>query len=484
MTTKKKKKKKSAWDEGELARLTFHGGAGTVTGSCYRLETRASRLLVECGLFQGGPEAERANRAPFGFEPRELDAVVLTHAHLDHSGRTPLLARRGYRGPIHATTPTTAVTRILLLDAAHIQEQDAAAWNRRRARQGKPRLEPLTTIEDAEDAIEALVAHPFRERFRLTEDVDARFLPAGHILGAASVELFVRGAGVERRILFSGDLGRERDPLLVDADPPPDGELVLVETTYGDRDHRDLAATLDELVEIFRSAEESGGNVLVPVFAVGRAQELLYHVGRLERQGRLRPRPTFLDSPMAIDVTRLYRRNADCCRDVVDADGPIATAELAFTRDAADSMALNQRRGITILAGSGMCEGGRILHHLKHNLWRADAHLVIVGFQAQGSLGRALVDGARNVRVLGERIAVRSAIHTLGGFSAHADRSELLRWCQRVRGPKTTFVLVHGEEDRRAAFARALSERGERRVLVPRAGATLSLPRGGEPRWL
>lgn len=475
----------------ELARLSFHGASGTVTGSCYLLETRRSRVLFECGMFQGGRDADRRNAAPFDFDPSSLTAVVLTHAHIDHSGRLPLLCRRGYRGDIHATRPSAALARIMLTDSAHIQEMDVRYANKRRARRGKDPLEPLYTVEDAEDAIEALVPHAFRVRERLTEDVEIRFVPAGHILGAASVEAWVRDGDVERRIVFSGDLGRDEDPLLVEPEPPAPseglagGDLVLVETTYGDRDHKDTERTMDELVDILAAAQKDGGNVIVPVFAVGRAQEILYFLGKLEREGRVRPRPTYLDSPMAIDVTRLYRRNADCCRDIVDADGPIATEQLAFTRDAQQSMELNGRRGVTILSASGMCDGGRIVHHLKHNLWRPDTQLVIVGYQAQGSLGRRIIDGARNVTILGERVAVRAKVHTLGGFSAHAGQSELLGWCKKAAGANTTFVLVHGEEDRRAAFGKLLGERLGRPTLAPAQGATLALPRAGDDyRWV
>lgn len=469
----------------DLARLSFHGAAGTVTGSCYLLETRRSRVLFECGMFQGGRDADRKNAAPFDFEPSSLSAVVLTHAHIDHSGRLPLLCRRGYRGDIHATRPTAALARIMLADSAHIQEMDVRFVNKRRARRGKEPLEPLYTMEDAEDAIEALVRHPFHERERLTEDVEVRFVPAGHILGAASVEVWVRDGDDEKKIVFSGDLGRDEDPLLVEPDPPGGGDLVLVETTYGDRDHKDTDDTMTELAEIFASAKTSGGNVIVPVFAVGRAQEILYYLGKLEREGRIRPRPTYLDSPMAIDVTRLYRRNADCCRDVVDADGPIATEQLAFTRDAQASMQLNGRRGVTILSASGMCDAGRIVHHLKHNLWRPDTHLVIVGYQARGSIGRRIVDGAPNVTILGERVAVRAQVHTLGGFSAHAGQSELLGWCRRATGPNTTFVLVHGEEDRRATFGRLLETELGRPSLAPARGGALAIPRAGDDyRWV
>lgn len=469
----------------QLARLSFHGAAGGVTGSCYLLETRRSRVLVECGMFQGGRDADRKNAAPFDFEPSSLTTVVLTHAHIDHSGRLPLLHRRGYRGDIHATRPTCALARIMLADSAHIQEMDIRFANKRRARRGKEPLEPLYTMEDAEEAIGSLVHHPFRQRERLTDDLEVRFAPAGHILGAASVEIWVRDGDVERKIVFSGDLGRDEDPLLVEPEPPADGDLVLVETTYGDRDHRNTDDTMGELVDVFAAAQKSGGNVIVPVFAVGRAQEILYYLGKLEREGRVRPRPTYLDSPMAIDVTRLYRRNADCCRDIVDADGPIATEQLEFTRDAQQSMLLNGRRGVTILSASGMCDGGRIVHHLKHNLWRPDTHLVIVGFQAQGSLGRRIIDGAPNVTILGERVAVRAAVHTLGGFSAHAGQSELLGWCRRAAGPDTTFVLVHGEDDRRATFGRLLGEKLGRPTLTPALGGTLAIPHAGdEYRWL
>lgn len=468
-------------DPRELARLTFHGAAGTVTGSCYRLETHRSTVLVECGMFQGGRDAEAKNAAPFDFETGSIDAVVLTHAHIDHSGRLPLLFRRGYRGDIHLSQASADLASILLEDSAHVQAMDARFMNRRRQRRGLEPVEPLYTLEEAERAIRSFVPRDFGERERLTEDIDIRFRPAGHILGAATVELWIRDGEEERRIVFSGDLGREEDPLLVPPDvPEPESskpDLVLVETTYGDRDHKDAAGTLEELARILETA--GPGNIVIPTFAVGRAQELIYYIGQLEREGRVHARPTFLDSPMAIDVTRLYQRNAGCCRDLVDADGPITTAQLAYTRTPEQSMSLNHREGITILSASGMCDGGRIQHHLKHNLWRPEAHVVFVGYQARGSLGRRIVDGASSVSFLGQRVAVRAGVHTLGGFSAHAGRSELIDWCRRVKGHETTFVLVHGEDRGRTGLAPAIQEQIGRPTLSPELGDAISIPRDG-----
>lgn len=472
------------WQPDELVRLRFDGAANEVTGSRFLLRTEHARVLFECGLHQGSRETWALNRAPFGFDPVQLDAVVLTHAHLDHSGLLPRLVQGDFRGPIHATAGTAKLAEILLLDAAHIQESDAKRRSRRNLRRGRDPVEPLYRRPDAEKALAQIAPAPFGERVEVAPGVAVRFRPAGHILGAAHVEVFVQEDDGERRIVLSGDVGREGDPLVCDPDPPTAADLVLLESTYGDRDHRDRAATEAELVEILQATAESGGNVLIPVFAVGRAQSVLHAIGEFERRGLIEPRRVYLDSPMAVDVTHLYRSREFGCR--VGTDGPpaeIATRKLVFTRNWEDSMQINFQRGVIVLAASGMCDAGRILHHLKHQLWKPDSHIVFTGYQAAGTRGRAIVDGARMIRVLGEDIAVKARVHTLGGFSAHAGQSELVAWYDGI-AERPPLVLIHGETEKRATLARVIEERTGVRAAQPDRGDELVLRRGvREPSW-
>ncbi len=475
----------------ELLRLTFHGAAGEVTGSAFLLETRGGSVLVECGLFQGGRDAAARNRRPFPFDPRGVDAVLLTHAHIDHTGLLPRLVREGFHGPVHATPATCDLLGILLPDAAHIHEQDAQRVSLRRERRrgsGSRLLEPLYTTADAERALGRLSPVPEDQPFKLVDGVSARLRRNGHILGAASAELQVADAGDTRTLVFSGDVGRAADPLLLDPDPPRRADLCLLESTYGDRDHKDLAASLEELAQVLDQAGRAGENVIAPVFAVGRAQELLYYIGRLEREGRIAPRPVYLDSPMAIRVTELYARHPALLAPAIRAelargDGGLDPRELAFCRTPEESMALNARRGVVILAASGMCEAGRVVHHLRHNLWRPEAHVLIVGFQAQGTTGRALVDGARSVRLLGESIAVRARIHTVGGLSAHAGQSELAAFADPMLAGGAELVLVHGEPEKRAALARRLAGAAKAGIHLPQAGDSVVLPPRGRGIW-
>ena len=472
----------------ELARLTFLGAAGEVTGSSFLLESAGARVLFDCGLCQGERHAAVRNQRPFPFDPRGLDALLLTHAHVDHSGLLPRLVRDGFRGRVHATVATGELLGILLRDSAHVNEQDVKRANRQRERSGAKPLEPLYTVADAERALERVEVHPFDVSLEIAGDLRVRYVRAGHILGAASVETWI-GLGederVTRKIVFSGDVGRREEPLLRPPEPPAEADLLLLESTYGDRDHKSLAATLEELAQAIRTAASDGGNVLVPVFAVGRAQELLYHLGVLERAGRIPELPVFLDSPLAIRATELTRRHEDCygapLRAALARNERLEPRQLEFCRTPDESMRLNQRRGIVILSSSGMCEGGRILHHLKHNLWRATTDVVIVGFQAQGTLGRALVGGAKKVRIFGEEIAVRAKIHTLGGFSAHAGQSELVHWSEALRASGACVALVHGEPEKRAALAARLAGETRGEVWQPLRGDIISLRRVGEP---
>jgi metallo-beta-lactamase family protein len=464
--------------------LEFFGAAGEVTGSCHVLRVGRSTVLLDCGLIQGGATPHERNRAPFPFEPGSVDAVVLSHAHVDHCGRLPLLRQRGFRGPIYATAATRDLARILLSDSAKLAERDAERENRRRARDGhKRRVEPLYSTEDAEATLRQFRTVPYGRSVAVQDGVELRFRDAGHILGSASVWLDLKEGNLERRLVFSGDLGQYDSPILRDPEPGEGADLVLMESTYGDRMHRKRDQTLVEFGEIIQTARRSGGNVLIPAFAVGRSQELLYELGMHFEEWQLEEWQIFLDSPMAIEATGVYWEHADlydeeAARFRRRAHSLPPLPNLKLCRTAEESMAVNRiRQGAIVIAGSGMCTGGRIVHHLKHNLERPECHLVFTGFQAQGTLGRALVDGRESVRIHGSELDVVMRVHTLGGFSAHGDQADLLRWYEGVGG-RAPVWLVHGENSASAGLREALLERG---IEVEIAERGLRLDLGATP---
>ncbi|HTQ76986.1 MAG TPA: MBL fold metallo-hydrolase [Burkholderiales bacterium] len=461
-------------------KLSFHGADRGVTGSCHLLECAGRRVLVDCGLFQGGRELEEENAEPFGFDPAAIDAVLLTHAHLDHCGRLPLLAKRGFRGEIVTTAPTRELARLVMLDAAHLQEEEARRRERWAARRGKEAgaIGPLYTVLDAlnvQDAFGRVAA--YGEPLAIAPGIRATFLDAGHILGSASVVLDLEEGGRKRRVLFSGDLGNSGRPLLRDPAIPPQADAVVMETTYGDRLHRPFAPSVEELYQAVADTFERGGNAIIPTFALERAQELLYYLRAGIEQRRLpRAIQVFLDSPMAISATEIFGRHPafygartrELFREGRD---PFRLPGLHFTRETADSMSINRIvAGAVIMAGSGMCTGGRVRHHLRHNLAREHCSVVFVGFAAQGTLARRIIDGAKSVRIFGEEVAVRARIHTINGFSAHADRDELLAWHGHTRAPRT--FLVHGDEPAMQAFAQRLRDT---RVEMPRLNQVFEL---------
>lgn len=466
-----------------MAQLTFLGATGEVTGSRYLLATDSASVLLECGIRQGGAEAERGNRASLRRLAAALDAVVLSHGHLDHAGLLPKLVRDGYRGPVYCTTGTRDLLDIMLRDAAFVMGKDIEWENKKRERAGRKLLEPIYTLDDVEAALELCEALPFGKSATIAEGIDLVLHDAGHILGSAIVDVMIDSGGRRRHLVFSGDLGNADSVLMNEPTRLEHADAVLIESTYGDRDHRPLDQTLDELAGILAEADRNGGNVLIPAFAVGRTQEVLYHLGMLYHEGRLPQQKVFLDSPMAIGVTRLYDRR----RHLLDADDldrleeagsralERALPPLRFSASVEDSMAINRiKGGAIIIAGAGMCSGGRIRHHLKYNLWRQQNHVVIVGFQAEGTLGRMLVDGIRKVRLLGSEIAVKAQIHTLGGFSAHAGQSQLMAWAKGFRN-RPVFYLVHGEQGAREALAAAMTQAGGLDAQIPQLGATITI---------
>lgn len=456
-------------------RLTFLGAAKEVTGSCFLVETSECRFIVDCGLFQGGSEATERNRAAFGFDARTLNFALLTHAHLDHCGRLPLLPMRGFRGAIFSTRPTADLVRIMLKDSAHISAKDAE-WSARHARRGRraETIEPLYTIDDVERLMLQVSGVPYDVEVKPHASVRVRFRQAGHILGAAILELWVQDGGRERKLVFSGDLGQPGRPIVQDPAIIDNADVVVVESTYGNRLHKSMEATLDELVEVVQRTLETGhGNVLIPVFALGRTQEMLYYFYSLVKSGRLKNLHVFVDSPLAHEATNITLAH----HEVLDEAAKEFVAHFRnrtlpfvcrFTQSVEESMFLNSvRSGAVIMAASGMCEGGRIRHHLRYNLNRPECAIVFAGFQVARTLGRQMVDGARNVRLFGESIPVRASVHTLGGLSAHGDQDALIGWLRGFkRKPKQCFV-VHGEEATAVAFADAARRALKWTIAVP-----------------
>jgi metallo-beta-lactamase family protein len=460
-----------------LMRVHFRGAAGEVTGSQYLLEFGERRVLLECGIIQGGRNERARNAAAFGFDPRTLDAVVVSHAHIDHIGRLPLLVSRGYRGPIYATRATADLARIMLEDSASLAAADAERENRSRERRGDALIAPLYLLRDVADTLRLMQPLDYGERRDILPGLGLRFEDAGHIIGSAVVELVATRGSERRTLVFSGDIGPDDTPILRDPTPLHDADLVLLESTYGDRNHRSREETVRELGTILASARNSGGNVLIPAFAVGRTQEILFWMARHFDDWHLGEWQIFLDSPMATKVTELYKRHSDLFGDsarsgVADGANPFRMPNLRLITDVQDSMALNRRAGgCIIIAGSGMCNGGRIRHHLRHNLWRENCNIIFPGYQAQGTLGRELVDGAAFVNVFGERIRVRAQRHTIGGLSAHADQGGLAAWYGHFRS-RPPVVLVHGEDRAREGLAARLRADFRADVSLAKAGGT------------
>ena len=461
-------------------KLTFLGAAGEVTGSCLRVDHERGSFLVDCGLFQGGREAERKNREALDFDLRDIDFVLLTHAHLDHSGLVPRLVALGYKGRFFTTAATVDLLGVMLMDSAHIQEKEAE-WALRSTRSRKAgrggNLVPLYTVEQARSSLGRLRALGFDEMVEVGHGVRCRFRNAGHILGSAIIEIDVEERGHSRRLVVSGDLGQPMRPVLQDPVQIPAADYLCVESTYGNRAHRSFAETCDELAEVLRrTLKVDGGNVIIPAFAVGRTQELLFVLADLVRAGRIDRLDVVVDSPMASAVTELTVRHDDLWDDETrelyawtrqHAD----RFNLRFVQDVEESMALNSvRGGLVIISASGMCDAGRIKHHLRYNLGRRECAIVIAGFQAAGTLGRRLVDGARQVTLFRERIPVRARIHTIGGLSAHADQPALLNWLRGFRSPPRRTYVVHGEPTAAAALAEVVErELGWREVAVAEA---------------
>ena len=450
---------------------TLGAAGGEVTGSAYLVETKSARVLLDCGLFQGGQRADALNRAELPVS--KLDAVLITHGHLDHTGRLPLLAKAGYAGPVFATQATIEMASLILRDSAHIQTQDIERVNRKRERAGEPALEPLYTAAHAEAIIERFKAVPYRQAVPVAPGIQAVWTEAGHMLGSASIQLIVDDAGKTKRIVFSGDLGPRNAPILKDYEPFRQADMVFLESTYGDRDHQPLGQTVEQFITIVQAAVKARGKILVPTFAVGRAQLLMTLLSQMFRRKLVPPFPIFLDSPMAIAATEIYEHHHELFDEEMlkyIAQKPVREdlSTLKVCPTAEDSKKINDQPGpCLVMAGAGMCNAGRILHHLKANLWKPETHVIIVGYQGDGSLGRRLVNGEKLVSIFGEKIAVKAQIHTLGGFSAHAGQTDLLAWFNVIAPSQPRVVLTHGENPQREILAKLIEQRYQLRPQLP-----------------
>ncbi|MBN7820551.1 MBL fold metallo-hydrolase RNA specificity domain-containing protein [Bowmanella yangjiangensis] len=465
-----------------MATIQFLGAAQEVTGSCHLLESeQIGKVLLDCGMHQGGDIIDRLENEDFEFNPHSIDAVVLSHAHLDHSGMLPKLVNQGFNGPIYCTQATVDLLDIMLRDSAGLYERDLERENLRRKRQGKKLLKPQYRMQDVEHTLSLCVGLDYCEQVLLGTNAKLRLHDAGHILGSSIVEITFNERGQNKCLVFSGDLGKRNAVLMNDPSYLKHANLVLMESTYGDREHKNEDDTLQQLEGILAETWQRGGNVMIPSFAVGRTQELLFYLGCLHQQGKLDNWQIFLDSPMAIEVTRIYEKwvelldPKDTAHLHLDHHKPLEDflPNLFMAVTPEDSMAINKiARGAIVIAGSGMCNGGRIRHHFKQRIWNKNNTLIFVGFQARGTLGRVLVDGAKHIKLFGEPYLVKARIETLGGFSAHAGQSGLIKWIGQFK-PQPKVVLVHGEPLAQQALADKLWQEQQLAVEIPQKNQSM-----------
>lgn len=456
-------------------KLSFFGAAKTVTGSLFLLETERSAILVDCGMFQGGKAMDEVNYLPFAFDVSKIDAVVLTHAHIDHSGRLPKLLKEGFAGKIIATKATSDLCDIMLKDSAHIQEMEAQWANRKKMRKGEPAEEALYTTQDAEDVLKLFAPVIFGKRTAVTDDISVNYIGSGHMLGSGFAEIFVTENGVETKYVFSGDVGNYNQPLLPDPSLLTTADYLILEATYGNRYHDDLLTYRTKLLDVILQTLRKGGNVVIPSFAVGRTQEILYEINHYKENNMLAEFadvPVYVDSPLAIDATEIFKRyyhlsDADTQALLKDGDDPLMFVGLQYSSTTEESIAINfDTEPKIILSASGMCDAGRIRHHLKNNLWRKNSAIVFVGYQADGSLGRMLLEGAKTVKLFGEDVAVNASIYDIDAYSGHADLNGLLNVIATMQTKPKKIVLVHGEEDALVNLAAEIKKKFNIRTLI------------------
>jgi len=456
-------------------KLQFLGAVQNVTGSRHLLEANGTRILIDCGMYQERQFRNR-NWEPFPIAPESIDAVLLTHAHLDHCGLLPKLVREGFKGRIYCTSATAEIAQIILLDSAHIQEEDTKYKRQRHEKQGRKKsfpVVPLYTIADAEACFPHFAPIEYREAVQLGDGVEATFYDAGHVLGSAIIRAKVRQAGEERIIIFSGDIGRPHRPIVCDPTVFDTADYVLIESTYGDRVHHGPEDTKKLIGEVINSTAKAGGNIIVPSFALERSQDVLYYINELLLKKEIPKLRIFLDSPMASRITKVFKNHAELFDEemtelVNNHHSPFELGNLEMAGTSDESKAINKiREPIMIIAGSGMCTGGRVKHHLVNNITRPKCTIMFVGYQAVGTLGRSIVNGAEKVRILGTRYPVKARVVKIGGFSAHADRDELLGWLSKLDIPPRGVFVVHGEADSAKAFGNYIRKTTGWNVTVP-----------------
>ena len=466
-------------------KIEFLGAAKLVTGSNILVTTGKYKVLLDCGLFQGSEDLEELNKEKFHFDPSDIDFLLLSHSHIDHSGRIPKLVKEGFRGKIYCTKATKDLCEIMLVDSAHIQVSDTEWENRKGKRSGKAPVEPLYTVEDALLSLRYFESVLYDQKVQINEEISVRFRDAGHILGSSIVELWIEENDDTVKIVFSGDLGMRNKPLIHDPEFIEEADYLILESTYGNRTHENVEKRVEKLVDVINKTVLRGGTVLIPSFAVGRTQELIYELKQyyennkeLEQFMRV---PIYIDSPMAISATQIFKRNSYAFNDtakelILSGDNPLDFENLYFVRDYKESMALNNSDfPKVIISASGMCTAGRIRHHLKHNLWKAKNSVVFVGYQAVGTLGRILKDGATSVKILGENIAVLAEIHSIEGFSGHIDQPGILDWLQGFKKKPKKIFLVHGEEDSLSTLSELINERYNIPTVIPNMGYTFEI---------
>lgn len=467
-------------------RITFLGAAEMVTGSCYLLESDNIKLLVDCGMFQGGKQADELNYNDFEFNPAEIDYLILTHAHIDHSGRIPQLAKKGFKGRILATAPTAELCQIMLPDSAFIQEMENEWLNRKRQRAGKPPVEAIYTVEDARESLKFFDIVKYNELINVGSNITVRYRNAGHILGASIIEMWVREKGDEFKIVFSGDLGNKNAPLMQDPSIIEDADYVLVESTYGNRLHKDTKNKALALLDIITDTIEKKGNIVIPSFAIERTQEILYELNMLKESKaiKLKDIPVFVDSPLAINATKIFMNHVDNFDEdtlelIKQGDDPFNFPNLIFTETPEESRGINTYEGsCIIISASGMCDAGRIKHHLKHNLWREESSVVFVGYQAKESLGRRILEGDKNVKIFGEDIIVKCNVYSIEGFSGHADQAGIMEWLSGFTKKPAKIFLTHGEDDALETLSKLITEKLGIKNEIAKLGQTVELISG------
>lgn len=454
-------------------KIKFCGAAKTVTGSCYLIETENKKFLVDCGLFQGS--SFDLNKVPFPFDPKEIDFMILSHAHIDHSGRIPILVKKGFKGSIFCTSATSELAAVMLKDSGHIQEMEAKGKSKRKLRKGLEPISPLYTVIDAEAASKQLVPLKYNTKTEIADNISLIFKDAGHLLGSAIVCLEIIDKDEKKTVTFTGDLGNTNIPILKDYEYIEETDYLIIESTYGNRLHEADSET-NNLYDIIISTIQRGGNVIIPSFAVGRAQELLYILNYyidVEKRHRLRNVEIYLDSPLARDATRIFENHRECYDEealmlLTSGDDPLRFDNLTITETVEESRELNNRNGVVIISSSGMCEAGRIKHHLKYNIWKSNTAIIFAGYQAEGTLGRRILDGEKKVKIFGEEMVVKANIFRIESLSGHADLNGLLNWFNHInKGVKKGVFIVHGETEASENFKNELEKLTEADVVIP-----------------